>query len=245
MSSNLKLLISTAVMLTLTQAICRAEEPKKPLGGNNLDAFRQPLGHWQMVGSVAADRNNARDLATEPGKGVATNARKGKTSHLVTKDEFGDVQLHVEFMVPRASNSGVYVHGRYEIQIINSWGREPSRHDCGAIYERWSGDFKTGHGYEGRPPRVNASRKPGDWQAYDITFRAPRFDENGKKIANARFVKVVHNGTVIHENEELSGPTREAPFEDEQPTGPLVLQGDHGIIAYRNVTLTPLNSTEE
>lgn len=241
MPTSLKLLTSAAVAFTLIQATGRAEQRKtrsQPLKGKSLDAFRRPLGNWEMVGSVSTDADNVLAVIPKPGHGVATNA-KGKTNHLITREEFGDVQIHIEFMIPKATNSGVYVHGRYEIQIINSWGRQPAKWDCGAIYERWAGDYRTGHGYEGRPPRVNASRQPGEWQAYDITFRAPRFDDHGKKTANAMFVKVVHNGIVIHENEEVSGPTREAPFKDEQATGPLVLQGDHGIIAYRNITLTP------
>ena len=73
-----------------------------------------------------------------------------------------------------------------------------------------------------------------------MVFRAPRFDAGGKKTANARFVKVVHNGQVIHENVEVTGPTRAAAFNDEKPHGPLMLQGDHGPVAYRNPWIKPL-----
>ncbi|NOY57975.1 MAG: DUF1080 domain-containing protein [Calditrichaeota bacterium] len=75
---------------------------------------------------------------------------------------------------------------------------------------------------------------------YDIFFRAPRFDKNGRKTANAKFIKVVQNGQIIQENVEVSGPTRSAAFLDEQPLGPLMLQGDHGPVAYRNVRIRPL-----
>ncbi len=133
---------------------------------------------------------------------------------------------------PKGSNSGVYFQARYEIQILDSWGVEhPKYGDCGGIYERW----KDNQGFEGRPPRVNASREPGEWQSFDVIFRAPRFDAAGGKIANARFVKVIHNGTVVHENVEVTGPTRASTFEDEKPLGPLMLQGDHGPVAYRNL----------
>jgi hypothetical protein len=71
-----------------------------------------------------------------------------------------------------------------------------------------------------------------------VTFRAPKFDASGTKTANAVFVKVVHNGKVIHENVEVSGPTRASGFGDEKPTGPLMLQGDHGPVAYRNIRLS-------
>jgi hypothetical protein len=87
---------------------------------------------------------------------------------------------------------------------------------------------------------VNASRPPGEWQSFDVIFRAPRFDASGVKIANAKFVKVVHNGQVIHENIEVRGPTRGARFGDEKSAGPLLLQGDHGPVAYRNVRILPL-----
>ena len=87
------------------------------------------------------------------------------------------------------------------------------------------------------PPSVNASKPPGEWQTYDITFRAPKFDTNGNKIANAVFVEVVWNGQIIHENVEMAGCTRGALIEDEVATGPLMLQGDHGPVAFRNVVL--------
>ena len=89
-------------------------------------------------------------------------------------------------------------------------------------------------------PRVNASRPPGQWQTYDITFRAPRFDAAGKKTARARFVKVVHNGQVVHENVDASGPTRASIADDEKAVAPLTLQGDHGPVAYRNLRLWKL-----
>ena len=141
-------------------------------------------------------------------------------------------------MVPKGSNSGIYFQARYEIQILDSWGVEQLKHgDCGGIYERW----KDGRGYEGHPPRINASRQPGQWQSFDVLFRAPRFGTDGTKVANARFVKVVHNGFVIHENVDVTGPTRAAAFpNDEQPTGPIMLQGDHGPIAYRNIRVRPV-----
>lgn len=87
---------------------------------------------------------------------------------------------------------------------------------------------------------VNASKAPGEWQSFDIAFRAPRFDAAGKKTENAKFLKVQHNGKLIHENVEVTGPTRSAAFSDEQAQGPLKLQGDHGPVAFRNIVLKPL-----
>lgn len=207
--------------------------------GNKLDAWREPTGAWGIFGGASSDSKNPRLLATSPGEGVIVNGPSGKTVNILSRNEHGDVEAHIEFMVPKGSNSGVYFQGRYEIQVFDSHGvAEPKSSDCGGVYERW----KDGKGYEGRPPRVNASRAPGEWQSFDVVFRAPRFDPQGKKIANARFLKVVHNGQVVHENVEVTGPTRSAAFEDEKPTGPLMLQGDHGPVAYRNVRLRPLTA---
>jgi hypothetical protein len=93
---------------------------------------------------------------------------------------------------------------------------------------------------DGHSPMVNASKAPGEWQSFDIEFRAPVFDAAGKKTGNARFVKVLHNGKLIHENIELKAPTRACLWEDEKPAGPIMLQGDHGPVAYRNLTIEPL-----
>jgi hypothetical protein len=137
-------------------------------------------------------------------------------------------------MVPKGSNSGVYFQGRYEVQILDSFDvAEPKYGDCGGIYR--AADFS------GQPPRVNASRAPGQWQTYDVIFRAPRFDADGKKTSNAKFLEVKHNGVVIHVNVEVPRPTIAASFSDEKPSGPLMLQGDHGPVAYRNIWWKPID----
>lgn len=209
------------------------------------DAWREPLGDWRLVGDTYVNPDDEELLASSPGGGTAINGDLGHTDHLVSKLEHGDVRLHIEFMVPKGSNSGVYLQGRYEIQVLDSWGVEsPTYSDCGGIYQRWNdgpGIDDDKRGYDGRPPRVNASKEPGTWQAFDIVFRAPRFDANGTKTADAEFVRVELNGVVIHENEKVGGPTRSAMFRDEQPTGPLMLQGDHGPVSYRNVRLEPIS----
>jgi len=173
---------------------------------------------------------------------VLVNGPKGTTANLLTEMEHADVEAHIEFVVPKASNSGVYFMGRYEIQVLDSWGVKQLKYgDCGGVYGSCSDpkpDFK------GRPPSVNASKPPGEWQTFDIIFRAPRFDADGKKTQNAKFIKVVHNGTVIHENVEVPRPTCAAHWLDEKPKGPLMLQGDHGPVAYRNLTLKPLTEAK-
>ena len=215
---------------------CRAADVEL-MKAEGLESFRQPTAEWVVVGSVSKKADNGKLLSFEPGKGSIVNGVNGRTKNLLTRMEHGDAEVHVEFMVPENSNSGVYFMGRYEIQVFDSWGVEKPQHsDCGGIYQRWKDD----KGFEGRPPRVNASRKPGEWQSYDVIFRAPRFDQDGKKTANAVFVKVVHNGVVVHENQEVTGPTRASTYDDEKPLGPMMFQGDHGPVAYRNVRIKTL-----
>lgn len=151
-----------------------------------------------------------------------------------TRQEFGDCQLHVEFWLPLMAdqkgqyraNSGVYLNGLYEVQVLDSYGLKPNAGDCGALYSI------TG-------PMVNACRPPETWQAYDIFFRAPKFDAAGKKIANAR-ISVLQNGVWIHDNADLPHPTAnyEAP---EVAKGPIELQFHGNPIRYRNVWIRPLN----
>lgn len=206
--------------------------------GKNLHGWKSKsddkTGDWQVAGSVPVDQSNPKLFAIQPGEGILVNGKTGRTVNLFTKGEHGDVEAHVEFVVPQGSNSGIYFQGRYEIQVLDSFGvTKPKYSDCGGIYQRWA----DGKGFEGHAPKVNASKAPGEWQTFDVTFRAPRFDAAGKKIENARFVKVVHNGKLIHENVEVTGPTRAAAFGDEQPKGPIMLQGDHGPVAYRDLRI--------
>lgn len=209
------------------------------LTGENLSAWRGNTGQWQVVGDVFMNPANEKLLIAKPGAGVIVNGPKGRTSHLLSKEEFGDVKAHIEFMVPRESNSGVYFMGRYEIQVFDSWKKTSPYPgiECGGIYQRWN--KKESKGFEGHSPRVNSSREPGQWQTFDVVFRAPRFDERCRKTSNARFETVYHNGELVHEDIELTGPTRASAYNDEKRTGPLMIQGDHGPVAYRNIRIEP------
>lgn len=216
-----------------------AKDTSVILTGGDFSQWRGNTGQWEIVGDTFIKPGNEKLLGSKPGTGVIVNGPTGRTSNLFSKEEFGDVKAHIEFMVPKGSNSGVYFNGCYEIQVFDSWGVKKAKYsDCGGIYQRWD-DNRNPKGYEGRPPRVNVSRAPGQWQTFDVVFRSPRFDKKGRKIANARFEKIVHNGTVIHADVELSGPTRASAYNDEKPAGPLMLQGDHGPVAYRNIRIEP------
>ncbi len=191
---------------------------------------------WTMARSIAMDPANPKLFAITPlpggGKGILVNGKMGKTVNLVTTDIYGDLEAYIEFMVSQGSNSGVYFQGLYEIQIFDSFGKkELAYNDNGGIYARYINNQSVG----GAVPRVNASRAPGEWQSFQVWFRAPRFDGQGRKIEKARFEKVVHNGVTIHENVEVEGPTRASMDHAEAPTGPLMLQGDHGPVAFRHI----------
>ncbi|MDW8205024.1 MAG: DUF1080 domain-containing protein [Cytophagales bacterium] len=209
----------------------------------DLKAFRPQAGNWQIAGSASAHPDKRLDLQITAGTGILVNLpNEQKKDDLFTLMEHGDIELILEFMTPRESNSGIYFMGRYELQILDSYTRitngsaRPDKHDCAAIYERWDDSKPEGQkGYEGRPPRENVTRAPGLWQHYHVIFQAPRFNEKGEKIANAKFVKVFHNGVLVHENVEVSGPTRGSAFANEAPRGPLRIQGDHGPVAFRNI----------
>ena len=215
----------------------RALQPES-LALVDLESFRDPPENWRVVGHVASDRSREQSISTVAGSGVLANvASSGRGGDLWTAWEHGDIDIEMEFMMPRASNSGVYLQGRYELQLLDSWGVEnPTYGDVGGIYHRWDESRGAGReGYEGHAPRVNAARAPGLWQTLRIEFRAPRFDAQGNKISNARFARVELNGAVLHENIELTGPTRGAFLPGEAATGPLVIQGDHGPVAFRDI----------
>jgi hypothetical protein len=197
---------------------------------------------WRVVGGVRLNPADDQFLIGEPGMGVMLNGDDGRTLDIHSDRQHGDCELHIEFCVGRGSNSGVYMQGQYEIQILDSWGTpegELSTKSCGAIYPRWVEETKTN--YEGRAPSTNAAKAPGEWQSFDVLFRAPKVDASGRKMANARFERVVHNGVVIHEGYECSGPTRGAWRDEDIARGPLRLQGDHGPVAFRNIRMRMLD----
>ena len=170
--------------------------------------------------------------------GVILNGPTGRTANLCSERTFGDVELYLEFMLAKGSNSGVYLQGLYEIQIFDSWGsiEAVKTSDAGAIYHRWINE----QGVGGSPPLVNASRRPGEWQSYQAWFRAPRFDAAGKKTQPARFVRVLFNGQLVQKEVDIDGPTRASLENPEAASGPLMIQGDHGPVAFRNLYVRPL-----
>lgn len=164
-----------------------------------------------------------------------------KTGDIVSRAEFGDMQLHIEWATPSVvqgtgqgrGNSGVFLQGIYEVQVLDSYENQTYFHgQAAAVYKQHA-------------PLVNASRKPGEWQTYDIIYHAPAFDAAGKVTKKAR-VTVLHNGVLVQDNVEIMGTTT---HEEVQPTytahapkGPIKLQ-DHGNpMRFRNIWVRPLGS---
>lgn len=202
---------------------------------------------WHTTTGILWDRLlGPTRLRAVPGPtpgGTMVNGPTGRTVNIVTEEKFGDAELYVEFMLAKGSNSGVYLQGLYEVQVFDSWKSDQpvTSSDCGGIYHRWINE----RGVGGSAPSTNASRKPGEWQSFYIWFRAPRFDASGKKTANAKFVRVLHNGAAIQKDVEVDGPTRAAMNIPEAATNPIMLQGDHGPVAFRNLYIRPLREIIE
>ncbi|MEO7214658.1 DUF1080 domain-containing protein [Mucilaginibacter sp.] len=211
----------------------------------DLSAFKNPGSSWSVAGNVFADLNAENILKPTKGDGILVNQSTAKKagSDLYTVNEYGDVAVELDYLTSKGANSGIYLQGNYEIQIDDAWGlRNATSHNNGGIYQRWDDSKPEAEkGYGGVAPRQNASKAPGLWQHIKIVFQAPKFDAAGKKISNAKIISIDLNGVTIHENVELFGATRGAAGA-EKASGPLRLQGDHGSVAFKNISITPLTA---
>ena len=254
------------VALTCCALSAQGQSKQVKLSLDDMSSFKPQAGNWQIVGDVTilpdVDIHEAhaapvpeetgkkkkktkettpvvdhpQAVSFTPGKGVLLNMNDDtKKDNLVSSFEHGDIELELEVMMPKGSNSGIYLQGRYEVQLLDSWGvKDPKYSDIGGIYRNWENE--PGKIYMGKAPLSNPAKAPGLWQKFKISFRAPRFDANGKKIANAKFVSVELNGVKIHDNVEVPLPTGGPIENNEKPLGPLMIQGDHGPVAFRNIS---------
>jgi len=170
-------------------------KPRALLKANAIDGWTTPPGS-------VANQWFVKD-------GILTNPASG--ANLITEEEFMDFKLHIEFKYPEGSNSGIYLRGRYEVQVEDSYGKEPSSVYLGGVY-----GFVT--------PNENVAKKAGEWQTYDITLVGRR-------------VTVVANGKTIISRQIIPGITGGALNSKEGEPGPILLQGDHGPVEYRNITI--------
>jgi len=211
----------------------------KPEDRRDVSAVPPPSGALVLFDGANLDPWVKTDGKSPPGwKLVEGSAMQvmPKAGSIMTRQEFtGHFQLHVEFRVPympkatgqARGNSGVYLQGRYEVQILDSYGLDSKANDCGGIYEV-------------AKPNVNACKAPTIWQSYDIDYSAPRFTD-GKKVEPAR-ISVLHNRVPIHDNVAIPvDNTRSGLGGNPSQPGPIMLQ-DHGNpVQYRNIWLLPLS----
>ena len=233
MQRNSVILYTASLVLLLSITVNGFSEDKHP------QVVSAPEGRIPSDAVVLFDGTNLSEWIYTDGRPAGWIVSDGTMSvrdgGIMTKKEFGDIQLHLEFATPSEAkgegqnrgNSGVYIQGAYEVQVLDSFGNETYIDGmCGAVYEQY-------------PPLVNASRPAGEWQVYDIIFHAPGFDSQGK-IVEKPDVTVLHNGILIQDHVEITGTTRAAIRETEHPTGPIFLQ-DHGHpVKYRNIWLREL-----
>lgn len=170
-----------------------------------------------LTGWVLTDKSRKNSFSVQEGV-LVNDPPKGhghpRSGNIRTVDEFEDFNLKMDVAVPQGSNSGIYLRGIYEVQILDSYGKDPDSHHMGAIYSRIT-------------PAVSAEKPAGEWQSFDITLCD-------------RHVTVVLNGTTIIDNEPLLGVTGGALTANEFEPGPIYLQGDHGPVKFRNMILTPI-----
>jgi hypothetical protein len=174
----------------------------------------QDLTGWRLVEAGAVSGWSVKDgaLINRP---VQEEGRPHKNyGNLRTDREFEDFNLKLEVNVPKRGNSGIYLRGIYEVQVADSFGREPDSHGMGGVYSRIT-------------PTSNAGKAPGEWQTFDITLVD-------------RHVTVILNGTKIIDNQPLLGCTGGALWSDQFRPGPIYLQGDHDAVDYRNIVLRPV-----
>jgi hypothetical protein len=184
--------------------------PENPEWGEPVALFNgEDLSGWTV-------RNPSQPNMWRAEDGVLANTDTG--SDLVTEDTFDDFKLHIEVNYPEGSNSGIYLRGRYEIQVQDDYGKEPDSRYLGGLY---------GH----ITPTENAAKPAGEWQVFDITLLG-------------RWVTVELNGKVIIDHQEIPGITGGALDSKEGEPGPFMLQGDHGPVSYRNIVLTPVQKSK-
>ena len=233
MKTRVELLIIALWLSAATAMAADGTQPIRPFNGKDLMGWKPKTAgnNLWVVGSARPDPAHPKQFSVaRNGTELINNTDgHGKSVDLHSTVLHGDAVIRLEVMVPKSSNSGIYVMGEYEIQVLDSHGKEnnPGPGDMGAVYGA-------------QPPKNPSYRAPGEWNSYEIHWQAPKFDASGQKTTNARFLKVILNSRLIHENLEMKSTTPGGIDGKEKAQGPLMFQGDHGPVAYRNIEILPL-----
>ena len=249
----------SALLLAAVPAVCTAQvdtkwkihdpdRPAPPVIDPGTPSTQDSHGRPPSDAAVLFDGKDLSKWAHKDGTAAKWKVENGyaevvaKTGYIYTREAFGDCQLHVEFTEPSPpkgesqdrGNSGVFLQGLYETQVLDSYqSKTYADGQAAAIYGQY-------------PPLVNASRPPGQWQSYDIVFHGPRFAKDGKLLRPARET-VFHNGVLVQDNVELSGPTahgKRPPYEPQPEKLPLALQDHNHPVRYRNIWIRELKTAE-
>jgi hypothetical protein len=218
--------VATILLTLATVAAAAGEQVVCPFNGKNLDGWKTQSGAsaW-VVGSARLDPKDPHKFLVGPPGDPPEMVDVQRSVDIYTQQQFRDCTVSLELMISKDSNSGVYLMGEYEVQVLDSYGKKhPGKGDMGALYSI-------------QAPKVNACAAPGQWQSMVIQFQAPKFAD-GKKVQNGRLIKVTLNGQVVQENVEIPHPTPAGLTGHEMPQGPLMLQGDHGPVSFRNIKIT-------
>lgn len=224
--------ITLTLLAVVSSAV--AAEPNSIFNGSDLTQWEAKPGNGKnlwVVGEPAVSKEHPEQLVVSGTSGALVNlaVHHNDSLDLYSKGKFGDCLIELDLMIPKGSNSGLYIMGEYEVQVFDSYGKpddklEPS--DMGAVYGA-------------AVPKLNACKAPGEWQHYVIDWQAPKFDTQGVKTANAKFISVKLNGKTILEDLEIKGPTPSGLTGKEHAEGPLLFQGNHGPVSYKNIKVTP------
>jgi len=204
---------------SLSGEITQSTGPKLRVSGARAPSLeRAHAPEWGKTRDLLADGIVTWRLENPNGKnnwaianGELMNSER--SSNLITRDLFTDFKLHVEVNVPTGGNSGIYLRGRHEVQVEDSYGKQPWNRGMGGVYGQLT-------------PLSNPAKQAGEWQTFDVTLVGRR-------------ITIVLNGVTIHDNAEIPGTTGGALDSREADPGPIMLQGDHGPIRYRNLRITP------
>lgn len=239
------------VLAAVAGSLAAADEPEQPAPGSTdgwvdlmkPDVWKKYDAKWIVTDAVKLnpDKKDTRLTAAAKEGGTIWVNGDGRLPDLITKEQFGDCEVHVEFLIAKNSNAGIKFHAVYEIQILDSFGtkKELSGDSMGGIYPRADNSMGYKHIDTGIAPKKNLAKAPGEWQTLDVVWKSPRIDAKGEKAADAVVVKATLNGEVIHENQSLKTPTGANWTQKEKATGPFMLQCDHGPVAWRNVKIKP------